>query len=123
MAAKVKIVTAYAVHRDDSDVRQGEPAYFFNTEATANRFATGRGWYGGKAPVTKQYLLYVPAANSPSGKVEHYFIGNRSHPVRLCATTEDGELALDEQIGNDLRTSIERKLSTEELDYLRRNKL
>jgi hypothetical protein len=59
MTQEFEIKGVFGVHEDIDDRDPGPPKHFFELRSDASKYATGRGWYGGTATITRQHVLIV----------------------------------------------------------------
>ena len=79
----VEVAEVWAVHQGDDDRYSGKPEWWFRDEQLARDTATGRGWYGGDAPVSKHVAIILH-------DTELYLLKS-SEPVSFGGPEDDDE--------------------------------
>lgn len=96
----IDLLCVYAVHQGDDDRYSGKPAWYFDSKADAEMIASGRGWYGGKAPISNHKAILGADGN--------YYLLAKEQPIKLNVGPED--LAEQKEKALKKLTPAERRL-------------
>ena len=64
------ITKIFAVNQGDDERCPGQPKWFYTNEETAQAVSDGRGWFGGKAPVSHHDALVIDGTAYLLARVE-----------------------------------------------------
>lgn len=77
------IIKIWAVHQGDNEFTNGYPYYFFLNEVDALYAAKNKGWYGGPAPVTEQWVLLIH---------DKMYLLQKNEPIKFGLKTKEEEM-------------------------------